>query len=85
MNEDLYSKFLQPVSLLFGTPFLSNWSNRFVSIPALVFSMSTLDSKEGHHIPGVANTDKQEQNHCRANDIQCWGWIFREHKCSDDQ
>ena len=39
------------------------WSNHMSLFLALPFSMGTLDGQEGHHIPGVADTDEQEQNH----------------------
>ncbi len=35
----------------------------YILFPALVFGMRALDGQEGHHIPGVADTDEQEQHH----------------------
>src|SRR5690348_13022409 len=60
------------VCLIFGTPRFPGFLNFHLFISFLIFSMRTLDSKEGHHVPGVAYAHQQKQDHCGTDDIE-WG------------
>jgi len=41
---------------------------------ALVLRLGVLKGKVGHDIPGVVNTDEQEQNRSSSDDQQCKFW-----------
>jgi hypothetical protein len=49
---------------------ISDTAYRTFLIPALVFRMGALDGQVGHEIPRVMDTDKQEHDHDRTDEIQ---------------
>src|SRR5947209_10097065 len=58
---------------------------RTMLVLTLVLRLGELDDKVGHGIPGVVDTDEQQQNGSRGDDEQCWHRIAWDHKCCDEE